>query len=113
MNIDYKNKYLKYKTKYLSIKNNMQGGSDKIDVILFKAEWCGYCKKFSPTWERVKDEYKNKYNFVTYDSDKNKNEIKEWGVNGFPSIYFKKGDKVIEYTGSREYDNFVQMLLDL
>ena len=43
-------------------KSKQCGGSkEKDELLLFKAEWCGHCKKFKPVWNELKDLYKNKY----------------------------------------------------
>jgi len=110
--MDYQSKYLKYKNKYISLKNSMnydqqKGGNVKPSVYLFKAEWCGHCQHFKPVWEGLQEKYRNKYNFITYDSDKNSKEIKEWKVEGFPTIYFKNGNNATEYSGSRDVDSLV------
>jgi thioredoxin 1 len=111
----FKNKYISYKAKYLALKNQQNGGniSNNIEIMLFKASWCGHCKMFTPTWEKIKKTYKNKYNFITYDSEENKNVMKQWNIKGFPTILIKKGDQVIEYEGSREYDEFETMIANL
>ena len=79
MERNYYNLYIKYKKKYISLKNkeNIQiGGGSKKDVFLFKAEWCPHCKGFLPAWEKLKEDHGDNYNFVTYDGDKNEEEVK-------------------------------------
>lgn len=106
--MDYKSKYEKYKIKYFELKNklisNQNGGSlKKPELYLFKAEWCGHCQNFKPEWEKLikNNNFKNKINFITMDSDKNKKEINEWKIEGYPTIIFKKDNKAIEYAGNR------------
>lgn len=122
----YKNKYLKYKIKYMALTesntfksnqfNMTGGGNDKIEVMLFKAEWCGHCIKFKPVWEQLKNEYNNKFQFTMYDGDENKDKIKEYNIKGFPSIVFKDGSTVQPYNGPHDietlqaiFGNFVKL----
>lgn len=107
----YTEKYLKYKDKYLKLrqliesKGNFQsGGKSKKEVILFKADWCSHCKTFLPLWKSLQKKYKNKYNFITYDSDANKNMIEKYKINGFPTLYINNK----EYTGSREVNELIK-----
>ena len=126
----YYQKYLKYKNKYMSLKNkNTQvggglitskvinvptllqlGGADKKEVFLFKAEWCPHCTGFLDSWEKLQKNYGEKYEFVTYDSEKNQKEIKEWHVEGFPTIIVKKGNDAREYIGPNNYDNVLNFI---
>jgi protein disulfide-isomerase A4 len=111
--MDYKLKYEIYKSKYLSLKNQKGGSINKPTLYLFKAEWCGHCKHFAPEWEKLKNnnEIKNKINFVTMDSEINKNEInKNWKIEGFPTIILNKGDIKINYNSSRTEENIVQFI---
>lgn len=115
--MDYKLKYEKYKAKYLALKNKLNinqlgGSSEKPELYLFKAEWCGHCKNFKSDWEKLKENpnLKEKVNFITMDSDKNKKEIDEWKIMGFPTIILKKGDNAIEYDGSRSVNAIEQFI---
>ena len=108
--VNYYSKYLKYKNKYIIAKQNMlkqnmlkqSGGSnEKVNIMLFKADWCGHCKRFTSVWNEMEEKYKKKYNFISYDSDKNKKDLENWGVKSFPTIIIKKGNLASEYFGDR------------
>ena len=109
----YKVKYLKYKEKYLNLKNKncgscvQSGGADKLELILFKADWCLHCKKFITTWESMQNKYKKEYNFITIDS-KETEQLKSWNVKGFPTIFVKNKNTAVEYEGSREEDDIIK-----
>ena len=122
-NENYTQKYLKYKEKYLALQKeynklttnnvkiagmgfNMKGGSaiqndNKTTVILFKADWCGHCNHFKPTWEKVSELYNKKFNFVVYDADKQTDKFKEYKVDAFPTVLVKNGSNVVPYDGDR------------
>ncbi len=119
--MNYEQKYLKYKNKYLSLKNKelslkksmSGGGNDKIKVILFKADWCGHCKHFKPTWEAISKQYNNKYEFIVYDADKQREKFEEYKVDAFPTVIVKNGNKVMNYEGDRSVDDFNSFLQSL
>lgn len=103
---NYKAKYLKYKSKYLNMKNNISqnggGATSKTTVYLFKAEWCPHCVGFKPTWAKIQKDLKSKYEFVTFDSDKDKASIDKWNIKGFPTIIKKNDTTAQEYIGPRD-----------
>jgi thiol-disulfide isomerase/thioredoxin len=113
--MDYNKKYLKYKAKYIKLKNKIKNQDNKLvmtggksndkAIYLFKADWCPHCNQFKPIWSKLQDEMKNKVNFITYDSAKNANEIKQYNIEGFPTLIFKDGNKAIEYVGPRDEDS--------
>jgi thioredoxin 1 len=110
--MNYNDKYLKYKAKYLKLKSMLDSNSNGImlgggskttkKIYLFKAEWCPHCKMFMPTWEDLKKELGNKIEFITMDSELNANEIKSFKIQGYPTIILMVGDKAIEYVGPRD-----------
>ena len=110
--MDYQDKYLKYKLKYINLKShnkhNLLGGAVKNEnntLYLFKAEWCGHCKAFKSTWNELQNNVDNKINFVTYDADKDAKIMKEYNINGFPTLMIKSDNKIIEYNGNRDLNS--------
>jgi len=64
-------------------------------VAKFYAEWCGPCKQFKPTFEKVAKQLKGKVTFVAVDADKNQDVLQEYGVKSLPTVlYFNDGEKV-------------------
>lgn len=119
MNNLYENKYLKYKAKYIALKNtinnnkiNMLGGSinqTEKTLTLIKADWCGHCKKFFPIWEELPKHLPN-INFKVLDSEQNKDEIQKYKIAGYPSIFLEIDNKIIEYTGGRTVEDIKNFL---
>jgi thiol-disulfide isomerase/thioredoxin len=99
----YEEKYLKYKKKYLLLK--------KPAFMLFKADWCGHCNEFKPLWnELINDsKLKKKYNFMTIDSNDEK-EVQKYNIKGYPTLLLKKDDKIIEFDGTRDRDTLIKFL---
>jgi protein disulfide-isomerase A6 len=104
-------KYYKYKQKYLNLKNNNSGSNTNDDtkntLYLFKAEWCGYCQRFKPTWNALQNDpiISKSVNFVTFDSNEHKKEMEQYGIQGFPTIMLKNKNKVIDYNGDRNIED--------
>ena len=119
---NYTQKYLKYKEKYLALqkvynelmqKKNMTGGGNDIQIMLFKADWCGHCKNFKPTWEKISEMYKSKYNFIIYDADNQTDKFKEYKVDAFPTVLVNNSNNIITYDGDRSYDDFNNFLQNI
>lgn len=112
----YQEKYLKYKQKYLLLKNKLNssisqtGGGNKDNgqyektLTLIKADWCGFCKAFKPIWEDLPSKIKY-VNFKTLDNDINKKEIEKYDISGYPSLVLEIGDKKIKYEGKRNVES--------
>ena len=91
--------------------------SGELKVILIYAPWCGHSKKMLPDYERVKSEFDGKVvngktvRILMYNSDVDKDKVKEYGVKGFPTLFVEKNgarenfphrtyDKIVEYIKS-------------
>ena len=115
----YQYEYYKYKTKYINLKqqlnsnDEMTGGGNKVDVILFKADWCGHCIKLKPIWEKIKDEFNTKFNFITYDADKDTKLFEKYKVNAFPTIMLQDGEHKKEYDGPRDFESLESLFNNL
>ena len=114
---NYYEKYIKYKNKYLELQQIQQSGGSKYRhnnndkaVILFKAEWCGHCQNFKDTWVDIQTKYNDKYDFITYDADQDKDMIETYNVKGFPTLLVQNKDKIIEYEGKRETKSIMKFV---
>ena len=77
--------------------------SGKSTLVLFHAEWCGYCKRFMPTWKEAKSTLQNN-NVVLkdYEADENADIMKANNVSGYPTLkLFKADGEVVNYEGDR------------
>jgi hypothetical protein len=48
---------------------------------------------------------KDHIEFITYDADNHKNEIKKYNIQGFPTLILHAGNKAIEFNGQRDLDS--------
>ncbi len=69
-------------------------------MILYKADWCGYCVKFKPLFEKLATEYPNiVFGVVDVDEQKelvnNNNNLAypEYDVKGYPTVVFYKNKR--------------------
>jgi len=123
MNSDsYKSKYYKYKQKYLILKQilseqttqtggfeQQENNQEKPKLMLFKAEWCGHCRKFKDSWEALKS-HLPKVEFVAYDADSNESIMKQYGVQAFPTLMLKNKDEIFEFNQERNIDNIIEFV---
>ncbi len=63
--------------------------SEKPAIVLFYADWCGYCKKFMPRFRMISTLYKDKYEFVMLNVDEAPVEkiLNDYAVTGFPTVF--------------------------
>ncbi len=64
---------------------------DKAIIIFFYTNWCGYCQRFVPTYDKIiKDrKFKSKFEaaYVNCEDPDNDRIMKEFRVEGFPTVY--------------------------
>lgn len=67
-------------------------------IVKLSADWCPYCRKFAPVFDKVSAEYEGKVKFIAMDVDLSPETPKEYKVNTIPTvIIFRDGEKVNEY----------------
>lgn len=69
-------------------------------VVFFYADWCGYCKRFAPTFDKITKNSQIKSNmsiaYVNCEAPENIHLIEEYKIQGFPTVYLinsKSGEK--------------------
>jgi len=63
--------------------------SKKPALVLFYADWCGYCIRFMPIYEQLSKKYKDDLNLakVNVEDPKYKTVVDEIGITGFPTVF--------------------------
>lgn len=71
-------------------------------VIDFYATWCGPCKKMAPFYDKLKEKYSDKINFITVDIDQQPEIAKEYNVTAVPTfvIVDEEGKEIDRVTGA-------------
>ena len=103
------------KSKFGNIKSKFGGNSlsyssdnDKINnitddtVLIFYAPWCGHCKKSMNDFKQATSQGNGKVMMIN--SDENPDIVKQYSVNGFPTIMKSNGTK---YTGGRDASSII------
>lgn len=85
--------------------------SDENAVIYyFYTEWCPYCKKAKPEWDKFKDVYGEqtvngyKLEFKEVDADKDEDIANKFKVEGYPTIKLIKDGTIVEYDAKPKFE---------
>jgi thiol-disulfide isomerase/thioredoxin len=85
-------------------------------LVICKADWCGHCKKAAPEFQKLlaaspitlKDG--SKVTVKVLDADKDKGEIGQYKVKGFPTVLVVDGGQTTEYPGERTASGIIDFL---
>ena len=77
-------------------------------VMIFHAPWCGHCVRAMPEFKKAKADKRVNIELIDTDDPGNKPLVKQYGVNGFPTIMKEDGTK---HTGLRTADEIVKFAL--
>lgn len=66
--------------------------ADKLVVIDFNATWCGPCRQFAPTFDKVAEEYTSKAKFYSVDVDVHPELAAQYEVQSIPMVVYIKPD---------------------
>jgi thioredoxin 1 len=81
-------------------------------VIDFYASWCGPCKKLTPEFSRLSNEYLT-VTFLKVNSDEAEDLTKEFEVSALPTVIFMKDGEVVSIIKGFSIDKMVSELNDL
>jgi len=91
--------------------NSIAMEEGKAVFVEFYAPWCGHCKNLAPIWDELGDHFKNDDKIVIAKIDMIANELENVKITGFPTIkLFAEDNTVIDYSGGRALENFVEFL---
>ena len=106
------NTYLKEGFESIDLNKETQSGKQ---LVLFYADWCGHCKKIKPIWEEAASEIKDKDKKMLKvncggGSEKEKEIMEKYKIDGYPTIILFKNGKPSQYEGARNKDAFIEAL---
>lgn len=83
-------------------------------VIKFFAEWCGPCKVYGPTFEKVKQELQEGIEFVEVNVENDPDNLAgEFKVRGIPlTVVLEDGQKVKEKSGRLSEQELKELILN-
>ncbi len=86
-------------------------GENRLVMVDFWANWCGYCHALSPVIEQLAEEYAGKLSVGKVDTDSNGAIAGEFNVMGLPTVLlFENGKEVDRLVGAMPKDAFVKMI---
>lgn len=94
-------------------KGKLELFSGEAKLYFFFAEWCGYCKKFKPEWEKLKAESNLGVQLEEVDCSDSNNVpalAKEYNVGGFPTLILVNGSNKVTYDGERTAEALVSFI---
>ena len=85
-------------------------------VIDFNATWCGPCRMFAPTFEKMEKKYEGKITFLSVDVDENPDMAAQYEVQSIPTVvYINAEGKTVDVTvgllSEEEFEARLQKLL--
>jgi len=81
-------------------------------VIDFYASWCGPCKKLTPEFSRLSNEYTT-ITFLKVDSDESEDLCKIYEVSALPTVIFIKDGEIVSMIKGFSLDKMVSELNEL
>lgn len=82
------------------LEKEMQKAGGKLVILYFTASWCGPCKRISPIYADLSEQYSGVV-FLKIDVDDCQQTARSYGVSSMPTFqFFKNGTKLAEFSGA-------------
>ncbi len=81
-------------------------------LVLFYAPWCPHCKTMMGDWDKFAAENKSSVKAIKVNSDEQPDLVKEYSVQGFPTILLldASGKNIATYEGERNAKAFAEFV---
>ena len=103
-------KYLKegFEVESKELEDEVKSGTK---LVLFYADWCGHCKKIKPVWDEASKEVNKSENQMIKvncgeGTEKDKEIMKKYNIEGYPTIIVFKNGSPSVYNGERDVNSF-------
>ena len=88
-----------------------ESGQKTAKITMVHAEWCGFCKKAKPEWDKLTSEFEGKslmgykLDFQDLEESRDKDKISsEYQVKGFPTFFVEIDGKKMEFNSIEKED---------
>ena len=99
-------------------------GSSTADLYMFSVDWCPYSKAAKPVWKKLTNKFDGQevngtlLQVKEIDGDKQSQELENFEskylngkkIEGYPSIYMVKDDKVVEYEAKPKLETLKEFI---
>lgn len=96
---------------------NKNKNSEDILIMYFYTEWCPYCKKAKPEWNKFETYINNinksldyTINLVSVNCDEDKSIAEKYDVEGYPTVKLIYKEKVYDFDAKVTKENLVEFL---
>ena len=81
-------------------------------LVLFYAPWCPHCKTMMADWDKFAADNKSSVKAIKVNSDEQPDLVKEYSVQGFPTILLldASGKNIATYEGERTTQGFTEFV---
>ena len=101
-----------------SMKKPSKGTNKQLNIIMIYAPWCGWSKKALPDFDKLIKDYNGKIingtkvNVIKYDSEVDKDMVKKYEVEGYPThiLEIVTTTTTKEIINERDYNGLVSVI---
>ena len=101
-----------------SMKQPSKGNNKQLNIIMIYAPWCGWSKKALPDFDKLIKDYNGKIingtkvNVIKYDSEVDKDMVKKYEVEGYPThiLEIVTTSTTSEVINERDYNGLVSVI---
>ena len=86
---------------------------DKVTIMNFNTEWCGYSRDFQPIWDKFTKQMKGKkihVKDIKCDKSNNQGLCQKYEIEGFPTVKLVNNGKVHEFGGRRTVEDLSEFV---